>query len=38
MNKQIVEAEGSELILKNKSGDHVIIPKKYRQEVLDMIK
>lgn len=36
MNK--IEAEGSELILKNKAGDHVIIPKKYRQEVLDMIK
>lgn len=33
-----VEAEGSELILRNKAGDHVIIPKKYRQEVKDMIK
>lgn len=33
-----IEAEGSELILKNKAGDHVIIPKKYRREVQDMIK
>lgn len=33
-----IEAEGSELILKNKAGDHVIIPKKYRTEVQGMIK
>ena len=33
-----VEAEGSELILRNKAGDHVIIPKKHRLEVQDMIK
>lgn len=33
-----IEAEGSELILRNKAGDHVIIPKKYRTEVQDMIK
>ena len=33
-----VEAEGSELVLKNKKGMIVIIPKKYRTEVLDMIK
>lgn len=33
-----IEAEGSELILKNKAGDHVIIPKKYRREVQDMLK
>ena len=33
-----IEAEGSELILKNKVGDYVIIPKKYRTEVQDMIK
>ena len=33
-----IEAEGSELILKNKAGDYVIIPKKYRTEVQDMIK
>ena len=33
-----IEAEGSELILKNKTGDHVIIPKKYRREVQDMLK
>ena len=33
-----IEAEGSELILKNKAGDYVIIPKKYRKEVQDMIK
>lgn len=32
-----IEAEGGELILKNKAGDHVIIPKKYRKEVQDMI-
>jgi len=36
-NKINVEAEGSELILRNKAGDHVIIPKKYRREVQDMI-
>ena len=33
-----IEAEGSELILKNKAGDYVIIPKKHRLEVQDMIK
>ena len=33
-----IEAEGSELILKNKAGDYVIIPKKYRTEVQDMVK
>lgn len=33
-----IEAEGSELILKNKAGDYVIIPKKYRTKVQDMIK
>lgn len=33
-----VEAEGSELILKNKTGDYVVIPKKYRTEVQGMIK
>ena len=33
-----VNVEGSELILKNKAGDYVIIPKKYRLEVQDMIK
>lgn len=39
MKKKLqVEAEGGELILKNKAGDYVIIPKKYRLEVEDMIK
>ena len=33
-----IEAEGNELVLKNKAGDYVIIPKKYRKEVQDMIK
>lgn len=33
-----IEAESNELILKNKAGDYVIIPKKYRLEVQDMIK
>jgi hypothetical protein len=33
-----IEAEGSELILRNKAGDYVIIPKKYRTEVQGMIK
>ena len=33
-----IEAEGSELVLKNKVGDYVIIPKKYRTEVQGMIK
>lgn len=32
-----VEAEGGELVLKNKKGDYVIIPKKYRVEVQGMI-
>ena len=32
-----IEAEGSELVLKNKAGDYVIIPKKYRTEVQGMI-
>lgn len=39
MKKNInIEAEGNELVLKNKAGDYVIIPKKYRLEVQDMIK
>lgn len=33
-----VEAEGDELIIRNGSSDYVIIPKKYRLEVQDMIK
>ena len=33
-----IEAEGNELVLKNKAGDYVIIPKKYRTKVQDMIK
>ena len=33
-----IEAEGNELVLKNEAGDYVIIPKKYRKEVQDMIK
>jgi len=33
-----IEAEGKELILKDERGNIAIIPKKYRQEVLDMIK
>jgi len=33
-----VEAEGKELVLRNTHGDMAIIPKKYRQEALDMIK
>ena len=33
-----IEAEGNELVLKNKADDYVIIPKKYRLEVQDMIK
>lgn len=33
-----IEAEGLELILKNKVGDFVIIPKKYREEVQDFLK
>lgn len=32
-----IEAEGSELLLKNSEGDFVIIPKKYRVEVLNML-
>ena len=37
MKAKKIEVEGSELILKNKAGDYVIIPKKYRLEVQDMI-
>ncbi len=33
-----VNAEGRELVLRNSHGDMAIIPKKYRQEALDMIK
>jgi hypothetical protein len=32
-----IEAEGSELILKNKAGDYVIIPKKHRAKVQAML-
>jgi hypothetical protein len=32
-----IEAEGQELILKNKTGDHVIIPKDKRKEVEEHI-
>lgn len=32
-----IEVEGSELILKNRAGDYVVIPKKYRVEVMGMI-
>jgi len=35
--KTTVEAEGSELILKNRVGDYVIIPKDRREEVQKMI-
>lgn len=38
MKNMNIEAEGSELILKNKAGDYVIIPKRFRREVQDMIK
>ena len=34
---QFIE-EPKELVLKNKAGDYVVIPKKYRTEVQDMIK
>ena len=38
MNKKInIEAEGGELILRNKAGDHVIIPKNMRSTVKRMI-
>lgn len=37
-NNIIIEAENNELILKNSHDDYVIIPKKYRIEVQDMIK
>lgn len=38
MSKKLnIEAEGGELILKNKAGDYVIIPKSYRKEVEGMI-
>jgi len=37
MTKQI-EAEGGELVLRNKNGSVAIIPARHRQEVLDMLK
>ena len=38
MNRNLnIEAEGSELILRNESGDHVIIPKKDRAKIKAMI-
>jgi hypothetical protein len=33
-----IEAEGGELIIRNGNSDYVIIPKKYRLEVQDMVK
>ena len=33
-----IEAEGGELVLRNSAGDIIIVPKKYRQEVQDMVK
>lgn len=33
-----IEAEGGELILKNRVGDHVIIPKNRRKDVQEMLK
>lgn len=39
MKKNIkIEAEGQELVLRNKVGDFVIIPKKHRRKVQDMLK
>lgn len=35
--KTKIEAEGSELILKNAQGDHVIIPKNLREDVQKML-
>lgn len=33
-----IEAEGNELVLKNKAGDYVVIPKKHRAEVQQLMK
>ena len=38
MKAKKIEAEGSELILRNEHGDYAIIPKKHRLEVQDMVK
>ena len=38
MKAKKIEAEGSELILRNEHGDYAIIPKKHRLEVRDMVK
>ena len=38
MKAKKIEAEGSELILRNEHGDYAIIPKKHRREVSDMVK
>ena len=38
MKAKKIEAEGSELILRNEHGDYAIIPKKHRLEITDMVK
>ena len=38
MKAKKIEAEGSELILRNEHGDYAIIPKKHKLEVSDMVK
>lgn len=37
-NNIVINAENNELVLRNKVGDYVIIPKKHRTEVLGMLK
>lgn len=37
MKNKTIEAEGGELILSNEAGDHIIIPRDKRQEVLSLI-
>ena len=38
MKKQNIEVEGREILLMSKEGHYAVIPAKYRQEVIDMIK
>ena len=38
MKKQNIEVEGGELLIQSKEGHYAVIPAKYRQEVMDMVK
>jgi len=38
MKKKNIEVEGGELLIQSKEGHYAVIPAKYRQEVMDMVK